>query len=83
MPGLAGGGGGGSSYIYTPIVRDYVIISGHGNLPGGMQHNPPSACGVGEWDKVDGLAGQGGRGDPNVTCNGNNGAIRLLKPGNY
>ena len=41
------------------------------------------ACGVGDWDKVGGLAGQGGKADPLVTFSGNAGAIRILKPGFY
>lgn len=81
--GIAGGGGGGSSYVYNKTVRDNVIIMGHGNLPGGLNHNPPLACGVGDWDKVGGPAGQGGKGDLNLTFPGNNGAIRLMKPGFY
>jgi len=83
MPGIAGGGGGGSSYVYTDMMHDYVVVAGHGNLPGGLHHNPPQACGIGEWDKIDGYAGQGGKGDAEITFSGNNGAIRLIKPGNY
>lgn len=69
--------------MYNPILRDHVIIMGHGSLPGGMQHNPPQACGIGEWDKVEGFAGQGGKGDPHITFPGNNGAVRIFKPGFY
>ena len=83
MPGIAGGGGGGSSYVYANIARDHVIVMGHGNQPGGLNHNPPLACGLGEWDKTGGFAGQGGLGDAFLTCAGNNGAIRLTKPGHY
>ena len=82
-PGISGGGGGGSSYVYTQICRDVVVIMGHGVHAGGQQHNPPLACGLGEWDKVGGLAGQGGFGDMNATKPGNNGAVRLSKPGHF
>ena len=82
-PGIAGGGGGGSSFLYTNTLRDHLVIMGHGMHPGGLQHNPPQACGIGEWDKMEGYAGQGGRGDPLLSFPGNNGAVRLLKPGFY
>eukprot|EP00981_Chlorochromonas_danica_P012742 scaffold5382_cov162-Ochromonas_danica.AAC.4 len=82
-PGISGGGGGGSSYVNPEIVRDYVVILGHDYQPGGLQHNPPAACGIGEWDKVGGLAGQGGLGDATLTHRGNNGAVRISKPGHY
>lgn len=82
-PGLSGGGGGGSSYIYTNISYDHVIIMGHGYQPGGLNHDPPQACGIGDWDKIGGLAGQGGMGDK-YNCNpGKSGAIRLIRPGYY
>jgi hypothetical protein len=81
--GIAGGGGGGSSYVYPSIVRDYVVIMGQGMHPGGLQHNPPQACGIGEWDKMEGFSGQGAKGNPMETYPGNNGAVRLLKPGFY
>lgn len=82
-PGLAGGGGGGSSYYYSGVVRDIVVISGSGQMPGGLKHSPPLACGVGDWDKVGGYAGQGGLGEWAKTNTGNNGAIRIIKPGHY
>jgi hypothetical protein len=59
------------------------MIVGYGNQPGGLKHNPPDAVGVGDWDKVGGLVGQGGIGDLTSTMNGNNGAIRIIKPGHY
>jgi hypothetical protein len=65
------------------MVRDFVTIVGHGVKPGGLAHDPPEASGLGEWDKVGGYAGQGGLGDPFVTRHGNNGAIRIIKPGHY
>jgi hypothetical protein len=82
-PGLAGGGGGGASYVYAPVAYDYVIVAGHGRLPGGLKHDPPAASGCGEWDKVGGLAGEGGQGDTHKTHPGNAGACRILKPGYY
>lgn len=82
-PGIAGSGGGGSSYYYSKIIRDIVIMGGHGIEPGGLQHDPPLACGLGEWDKTGGFAGKGGRGDRTMTSPGNNGAIRIIKPGHY
>jgi hypothetical protein len=82
-PGIAGGGGGGSCFVYEGIVKDNVVVMGRGELPGGLQHNPPQACGIGEWDKIPGYTGQGGKGDPYVTNAGNNGAVRLYKPGFY
>jgi hypothetical protein len=82
-PGIAGGGGGGSSFVNERVVKDNMIIMGHGKMPGGLHHDPPQACGVGEWDKVEGFAGQGGQGDAYYTFSGNNGAIRLMKPGFY
>jgi hypothetical protein len=51
--------------------------------PGGTAHDPPLACGIGEWDKVGGFAGQGGEGNEYVTYNGNNGAVRIIKAGHY
>ena len=77
------GGGGGSSYVFLPKVFDHVIVHGDGLLPGGLKHNPPEAVGVGEWDKVGGLAGEGGKGHFNTTNRGKNGAVRIIKPGYY
>ena len=82
-PGVSGGGGGGSSFVYTPKVSDHIVILGTGPLPGGMQHDPPNAAGVGEWDVPGGPAGQGGMGDEYVTKAGNAGAVRIMKPGFY
>jgi hypothetical protein len=82
-PGLGGGGGGGSSYVNPAIVRDYVVILGHGLEPGGLKHDPLLACGIGDWDLVGGLAGQGGKGLDNATNSGNNGAVRISRPGHY
>ena len=62
-PGIAGGGGGGSSFADTTVCRDVVILQGVDNFPGGMKHAPPKACGVGDWDFVGGVAGQGGGAD--------------------
>eukprot|EP01031_Cornospumella_fuschlensis_P001048 gene1048-1317_t len=51
-PGISGGGGGGSCFVNPDVVRDYVVIGGHGLDAGGLNHDPPPACGVGEWDLV-------------------------------
>ena len=82
-PGIGGGGGGGSSYLYLPLCLDHVIIPGSGIRPGGLKHNVPDAVGVGEWDKVDGPAGQGAQGAKHLTFRGNNGAVRITLPGHY
>ncbi len=76
-----GGGGGGSSYVYTAVCRDFVIIHGDKDMPGGLQQNIPDAVGIGEWDKVGGVVGQGGFGDSVKLNAEKNGAIRILKPG--
>ncbi len=58
-------------------------------MPGGLNHDPPKAVGIGEWDVIGGLAGQGGRTsiDPKTgwptTFNGNSGCVRVIKPGFY
>ena len=83
QPGIGGGGGGGSSYVYGPKVWSQTLMPGYGLMPGGLEHDPPAACGVGEWDKVDGLAGQGGKPDPSSTMHGNAGCVRIIKPGHY
>ena len=36
-----------------------------------------------EWDKTGGLVGQGGIGNAEVTKPGNNGGVRIFKPGHY
>lgn len=82
-PGIGGGGGGGSSYVYVNSCTDYVVIAGHGIEPGGLQHNPPEAVGLGEWDKVGGWCGQGAIGQKDRTSVGNNGAVRIILPGSY
>lgn len=64
-------------------MLDHVCILGHGQQPGGLDHNPPSASGVGEWDKVGGFVGQGGDADPVSAVNGRAGGIRIIKPGHY
>ena len=47
-PGVGGGGGGGASYIYSEITKDFIIIGGDGNMPGGLMHNIPEAVGCGK-----------------------------------
>lgn len=82
-PGLAGGGGGGSSYVYAPMSFDYVLVGGHGRLPGGLESDPPSAVGVGDWDKTGGLVGEGALGDKLQTRPGNSGCCRIFLPGYF
>jgi hypothetical protein len=82
-PGVGGGGGGGSSFLYTALVQDYQFIHGTGRTPGGLEHDPPPAVGIGEWDKVGGLCGEGGVGDPKQVSHGNAGAVRISKQGYF
>lgn len=83
-PGIGGAGGGGASYIHTSKASDYFILIGDGHLPGGHKnHNPPEAVGLGEWDKQGGLAGTGGVGTLTSSRFGNNGAVRIIRPGHY
>ncbi len=56
-------------------------MHGHGNMPGGLNHDPPEAVGIGEWDKVGGPVGQGGQGDIFDVHTGNAGGVRIFKPG--
>jgi hypothetical protein len=60
-----------------------VEIGGLGRMPGGIKHDPPEASGVGEWDRVGGLAGEGGLGHIDTLRAGNNGAVRICKPGYF
>ena len=46
-PGIGGGAGGGSSYVFLPRAYDHLTILGHGRLPGGIEHSPPEAIGLG------------------------------------
>lgn len=82
-PGVAGAGGGGSSFIYEEKVFDVVIIQGTGNFPGGLDHDPPEAVGVGEWDKKGGPVGMGGYADLRTVGRGHNGCVKIFKPGFY
>jgi hypothetical protein len=82
-PGIGGGGGGGSSFVYTPKLFDHVVIQGHDRMPGGMDHEPPEAVGLGEWDKLGGFVGEGGLGKMHKCNAGNNGAVRIIRPGHY
>lgn len=36
--------------MFEPRAIDLVMIAGHGTKPGGLNHNPPEAVGLGEWD---------------------------------
>ena len=80
-PGVGGAGGGGCSFVYTAIAIDYVVIEGKGRMPGGLSHDIPHAVGVGEWDKLDGFAGEGGDKSSVETKPGMSGAARILKAG--
>ena len=82
-PGIGGGGGGGSSYIYAPKCISHTIVTGYQYKPGGLEHDPPAACGLGDWDKVGGLVGEGGHGNPIKASPGNSGCVRIIKPGYY
>ena len=37
-----------SSYVFVPLLSDYVCVSGHGMQPGGLSSRPgpPHACGL-------------------------------------
>lgn len=68
----------------TSYMRDYLSIGGQTHLPGGVTHGAPEAVGAGDWDKVGGVAGEGGHTQNFVlTRPGNNGAICIFKPGFY
>jgi hypothetical protein len=82
-PGIGGGGGGGSSFVYTWMCKDYLSIAGEGNMPGGLTHDVPGAVGVGEWDKREGICGQGGKGNLKTSSAGNGGAVRIICPGYF
>ena len=32
------------------------MIMGHDSQPGGLNHDPPLACGLGEWDRTGGFS---------------------------
>lgn len=82
-PGIVGGGGGGSCFVDVSTVKDFVVLQGSGSRAGGGGHHPPKACGIGEWDFVGGLAGEGAPGDISQLNAGRNGAVRLVRPGFY
>ena len=82
-PGIAGGGGGGSSYVDVTACKDFVVLQGVGNFPGGTKHQPPKACGIGEWDYTGGFSGSGGGADIRKVHPGKNGAVKILRPGFY
>jgi len=82
-PGIAGGGGGGSSYVDVTACKDFVVLQGVGNFPGGTKHQPPKACGIGEWDYTGGFSGSGGGADIREVHPGKNGAVKILRPGFY
>lgn len=41
------------------------------------------AVGCGDWDLVGGFVGEGAPGDKYKTRNGNNGCVRIIRPGHY
>jgi len=83
-PGIVGGGGGGACYVCPDVVTEYRVIPGKWRAPGGWPDvNIPLAAGVGEWDLPGGIAGEGGPPDAEGTKEGNNGALRIYKPGFY
>ena len=48
-----------------------------------MDHNPPEAVGLGEWDTLGVPVGSGGMGDLSSITSGKTGCIRIYKPGYY
>lgn len=82
-PGIVGGGGGGSCFVDLGAVVDFVILQGSGSRAGGQEHQPPKACGIGEWDYVGGSAGDGAPGALDELRRGRNGAVRIVRPGFY
>ena len=82
-PGVAGGGGGGSSYIHAPRAIDVVMVTGYGDKPGGLKHDPPEAVGLGEWDNLRKPVGHGGYADAEKVDAGCSGCVRIFKPGYY
>ena len=59
------------------------MLQGVGNFPGGTKHQPPKACGIGEWDYTGGFSGSGGGADIREVHPGKNGAVKILRPGFY
>ena len=83
-PGIVGGGGGGSCYVNWEVVADAVVVQGEGDMPGGFGRENihiPMATGVGEWDMVGGVCGEGGKGDEKALDDGKCGAIIIYRPG--
>ena len=81
-PGIVGGGGGGSSFA-NDDVKHVVTLLGEGDKPGGMNRKPPTAVGIGEWDPIEGHAGQGGPADEKVVERGRDGCVIIRTPGFY
>ncbi|CAM9728738.1 unnamed protein product [Scytosiphon promiscuus] len=80
-PGIVGAGGGGSCYINTALSMDFVVLQGVGRVSGGTNKAPPRARGFSEDDIVGGICGEGGEAGPSDIKPGNNGAVRIHKPG--
>lgn len=60
-----------------------LLLARAAREPGGIDRKPPMAAGIGEWDLVGGPAGRGGPGQINALNPGNNGAVRIFRPGFY
>ena len=59
-----------------------LVERGKGKVPGGMKFAPPAATGVGDWDVVGGIVGEGGTADRTTKTNpGKAGCVRIFKPG--
>ena len=48
-----------------------------------MNRKPPTAVGIGEWDPIEGHAGQGGPADEKVVERGRDGCVIIRTPGFY
>ncbi len=83
-PGIVGGGGGGSSFVNWNQCVDAVVLQGNGRLPGGVEDRVlPPATGLGEWDLVGGVCGEGGKADEWTVEDGRCGCVRVFRPGFY
>ncbi|CAM9192158.1 unnamed protein product [Choristocarpus tenellus] len=60
---------------------DFVVLQGNGQRAAGLDREPPRARGLHEEDFVGGLCGDGGKAGPLRLEPGNNGAVRIFKPG--
>lgn len=81
-PGIVGGGGGGSSFASECIIGCQTNAGNKFNV-GGLDRNPNSAVGLGEWDEKVGLAGDGGIASEELIDDGNHGLTVIRLPGFY